>query len=167
LLAAKYKSPYTVVESLIDPGALIIADKMLDKKSAKVIKTIPSSDTSVGSRVHDMAQDVVEQIVENIKMDKRFAIQLKLMNRWKFLTKPSYLYTFGILMLRKVLLLMKFSDVNNYQNIQRERIFLKSFVDNFIRLELNLQWEWCVSVSTDGAASMTGKKRSCCPYSRN
>jgi hypothetical protein len=58
LLAAKNKSPYTAVESLIVPGALIIADKMLDKKSAKVIKTIPSSDTSVGRRVHDMAQDV-------------------------------------------------------------------------------------------------------------
>jgi hypothetical protein len=49
---------------------------MLDKKCAKVIKTIPSSDTTVGRRVHDMAQDVVEQIVENIKMDKRFAIQI-------------------------------------------------------------------------------------------
>jgi hypothetical protein len=48
LLAAKNKSPYTAVESLIVPGALIIVDKMLDKKSAKVIKTIPSSDTSVG-----------------------------------------------------------------------------------------------------------------------
>jgi hypothetical protein len=59
LLAAKNKSPYTAVESLIVPGALIIADKMLDKKSAKVTKTIPSSDTSVGRRVHDMAQDVV------------------------------------------------------------------------------------------------------------
>ena len=29
-------------------------------------------------------------------------------------------------------------------------------LDNFIRLELDLQWEWCVSVYFDGAASMTG-----------
>ncbi|KAJ4436291.1 hypothetical protein ANN_18922 [Periplaneta americana] len=31
---------------------------------------------SVGSRIHDMAQDVVEQIVGNSKLDKRFAIQI-------------------------------------------------------------------------------------------
>jgi hypothetical protein len=30
--------------------------------------------------------------------------------------------------------------------------------DNFIKLELDLQWEWCISVSTDGAASMAGQK---------
>jgi hypothetical protein len=101
---------------------------MLDKKSAEVIKTIPSSDTSVGRRVHDMAQGVVEQIVENIKMNKRFAIQIDESADVSDEVELLIPYTFGILMLRKVLLLMKFSDVNNYQNIQRERIFLKSLI---------------------------------------
>jgi hypothetical protein len=76
LIAAKNRSSYTAVESLIVTGALIIADKILDKKSANPIKTIPSSETTVGYRIHDRAQDVVEQITVNIKIDKRFAIQI-------------------------------------------------------------------------------------------
>jgi hypothetical protein len=31
-------------------------------------------------------------------------------------------------------------------------------LDNFIKLELDLLWEWYVTVSTDGAASMAGQK---------
>jgi hypothetical protein len=38
LLAAKNKSSYTAVESLIVPGGLIITDKMLDKKICKCNK---------------------------------------------------------------------------------------------------------------------------------
>jgi hypothetical protein len=34
------------VELLTLPGALIIADKMLDKKSSNAIETIPSSNTA-------------------------------------------------------------------------------------------------------------------------
>jgi hypothetical protein len=58
------------------PGALSIADKVLDKISANAIKTIQSSDTTIHRRIHDIAQDVVEQITENIKLDKRFPIQI-------------------------------------------------------------------------------------------
>jgi len=54
LLAAKYKSPYNAVESLTVPGALIIAEKMLDIKSPPILKTITGSDTSVGRRIVDI-----------------------------------------------------------------------------------------------------------------
>lgn len=57
------------------PGALKLADKMLDKKTANEVKTIQGSDTTAHCTIHDMAQDAVEQITENIKLDKRFAIQ--------------------------------------------------------------------------------------------
>jgi hypothetical protein len=58
------------------PGALIVADKMLDKISVKAIKAIASSDTNSGRRIHDMAQNVVEQITENIKIDEKSSIQI-------------------------------------------------------------------------------------------
>lgn len=47
LLTAKNKASYAAVESLIIPGALIIANKMLDIKSANKIIMIPHSDTTV------------------------------------------------------------------------------------------------------------------------
>lgn len=58
LLAAKNES------STIVPGALIAADKMLDKKYANATKMIPSSDTNIYHRIHDMAQDV-EQMTKH------------------------------------------------------------------------------------------------------
>jgi hypothetical protein len=80
------------------------------------------------------------------------------MNRWMFLTKPSYLYTY-----------IRYFDVKkgaifdeilgckqSPEHTKGEDIF--KIFDNFKRSELDLQWEWCVSVSTDGAASMTGHK---------
>jgi hypothetical protein len=39
------------------------------------MKTIPSSDTTLHRRIHYIVQDV-EQITENIKRDKKFAIQI-------------------------------------------------------------------------------------------
>jgi hypothetical protein len=64
------------MDSLIVPCALIIVDKMLDKRTETAIKTISSSDTSIYRRNRDMAQDIVEQITDNIELDKRFAIQI-------------------------------------------------------------------------------------------
>lgn len=82
--------------------ALIIADKMLERKSANAIKRILRSDTTVGRRIHDMGQGVVEHITENIKIDKRFAIQI---DRSVDVSDEAKL-------LSKGLLLLKFSDVN-------------------------------------------------------
>jgi len=49
---------------------------MLDIKTPAIITFIPGSNTSVGRRIADVAQDVVAQIVESIKIDRRFAIRI-------------------------------------------------------------------------------------------
>jgi hypothetical protein len=102
---------------------------MLDKKFANAIIMSPSSDTTVHCRVCDMARDVAEKITENITFYKRSVIRI--MNWLMFLMKPSCLYTFGSLTLRKGLLLMNSLDVNNYQDIQREKIFLKALTISY------------------------------------
>jgi hypothetical protein len=73
LVVARNKLSYTTEEFLIVSSALFVADKMLDKKSANAIKTIQSSDTNVHCGIYDIAQHAVEQITQNIKLDKRFA----------------------------------------------------------------------------------------------
>jgi hypothetical protein len=78
------------------------------------IKTIPSSDTTVGRRIHDMAQYDVEQIIiqRTLKLPKD--LQFKLMIGWLFLMKPSCLYTFGTFILRKGLSLFVFGHLQNF-----------------------------------------------------
>jgi hypothetical protein len=53
------------------------------------------------------------------------------------------------------------------EHTKGEDIF--KILHNLIKLEIHvhLQWEWCVSVSTDGVLQCQAKKRSCCPYSRH
>jgi hypothetical protein len=62
------------VESLDVPGALIVADRVLDKESENAIKTTASSHTTTDRRNH-MAQDAVQPITDNIQLHRRFAIQ--------------------------------------------------------------------------------------------
>lgn len=124
LLVARNKPSYTTVESLIMPGALILAYKMLDKKTANAIKTIQSSDTTPHCTIHDMAQDAVEQITVNVKLDKRFAIQtdesMEVSDEAELLVYIKYFYV------KKWAIVEEILDVNNYQNIQWKKIFLKS-----------------------------------------
>ena len=120
------------------PGALIIADKMLDKKSANAIKTIPSSDTTVGRRMQDMAQDVAEQITENIKIDKGFAIQIDesvdVSDEAELLV---YIRHFDV---KKGAIVDEILGCKQLpEHTKGEDIF--KILDNFISLELDLQWE--------------------------
>jgi hypothetical protein len=125
LIAAKNRSSYTPIEYLIVPGALIIADKMLHKKkSANAIKRIPSSDTTVGSRIHDMAQEVVEQITENIKIDKKFTIQI---DESVDVSDEADLFVYiRYFDVKKGTIVDEILGCKQLPNIQREKIFLKS-----------------------------------------
>ncbi|KAJ8941258.1 hypothetical protein NQ314_010456 [Rhamnusium bicolor] len=49
---------------------------MFDSKAVQAIKTIPYSDTNTARRVQEMAQDVREQLLQEIKIDHRFSLQL-------------------------------------------------------------------------------------------
>uniref|UniRef100_A0A8C1WF61 DUF4371 domain-containing protein n=1 Tax=Cyprinus carpio TaxID=7962 RepID=A0A8C1WF61_CYPCA len=63
-------------EELFVPAAAILAEKMLDKKAAKAIKTVPLSNDTVCRRIDDMAEDIVAQVVDNLKWTTSFALQL-------------------------------------------------------------------------------------------
>uniref|UniRef100_A0A671QJ58 Uncharacterized protein n=1 Tax=Sinocyclocheilus anshuiensis TaxID=1608454 RepID=A0A671QJ58_9TELE len=61
---------------LIVPAAAILAETMLDKKAAKAIKTVPLSNDTVCRRIDDMAEDIIAQVVGNLKRTTSFALQL-------------------------------------------------------------------------------------------
>ncbi|KDR09219.1 Zinc finger MYM-type protein 6 [Zootermopsis nevadensis] len=102
-----------------------------------------------------MAQDVVEQITENIKIDKIFAIEIDesmdVSNEAKLLVYIQYFDVKKGVIADEILGCKQLPDHTKGEDISK-------ILDSFIRLELDLQWESCVSVSTDGAASMSGQK---------
>ena len=75
-LTTRAKKDYSITENLIIPGALIIAENMLGGAAVNAIKSIPFSDTTMARRIEEMACDVSQQVIEKIKQDKRFALQL-------------------------------------------------------------------------------------------
>ncbi|XP_064413708.1 zinc finger MYM-type protein 6-like [Latimeria chalumnae] len=149
LLTARAKKAYSTMETLIIPGALIIAEKMLGDKAVNAIKSIPHSDTSMARRIDEMAHDV-----QNITLDKGFALQLDestdVSNNAQLIMYVHY-YNVETGITDEILACKSLPG-----NTTGEEIF--NILDSFIRIECNLQWEWCTSISTDGAASMTGHK---------
>ncbi|XP_046975180.1 protein FAM200B-like [Vanessa cardui] len=71
---AKCKKPHTIAEELILPAAVDMVSIMIGESAAKEIKNIPLSNNTISRRIHDMAEDINEQIVR--KLSGLFAIQL-------------------------------------------------------------------------------------------
>lgn len=70
---AKCKKPH-IAEELILPAEVDMVSVMIGESAAKEIKNVPLSNNTISRRIHDMAEDINEQIVE--KLSGLFAIQL-------------------------------------------------------------------------------------------
>ena len=75
-MTARAKKDYSITENLIIPGVLMIAENMLGAAAVNAIKSISFSDTTMARRIEEMACDVSQQVIEKIKQDKCFALQL-------------------------------------------------------------------------------------------
>uniref|UniRef100_A0A3P9H253 HAT C-terminal dimerisation domain-containing protein n=1 Tax=Oryzias latipes TaxID=8090 RepID=A0A3P9H253_ORYLA len=62
-LVAKAKKPFTIAEDLLLPAAVVLAETMLDKKSADTFKTVPLSKETVCRTIDTMGTDIMEQVV--------------------------------------------------------------------------------------------------------
>uniref|UniRef100_A0A8C1M8T8 C2H2-type domain-containing protein n=1 Tax=Cyprinus carpio TaxID=7962 RepID=A0A8C1M8T8_CYPCA len=151
LLVAKSKKPFTVAEELILPAAVILAETMIDKKAADALKTVPLSNNTVCWRIDDMAVDIVDQVVEKLKLSGSFALQL---DESTDVSGEAQLIAF-----------VRYRDISE---INEHILFCKKLtgsttvkdvfhvIDTFFS-EHNLDWKSCIHVCTDGAASMTGR----------
>ncbi|KAI6651788.1 SCAN domain-containing protein 3-like [Oopsacas minuta] len=123
---------------------------MLGAAAVNAIKSISFSDTTMARRIEEMACDVSLQVIEKIKQVKCFALQLDestdISNQAQLLMYVRY-YDEGIndqILACKSLL----------GKTTGEKIF--EVLDGHIRAECEFKWEWCTSISSDGAASITG-----------
>jgi hypothetical protein len=68
--------PHTTGESLLPPAAKDMASSVLGEKVAQQLESIPLSNDTVSRRISDMASNVKEQLIEKLKANKYYSIQL-------------------------------------------------------------------------------------------
>ena len=150
MLVAKSKKPHSIVEELILPAAVAMAEIMIDKKAADELKKVPLSNNTVSRRIDDMSDDITEQVVNKIKQAGQFALQLDEMTD---VSGDAQLLAF-----------VRYKDVSD---INEHILFCKRLpgkttgeemfhvIDSFFK-EHDVQWKTCSHICTDGAAAMTG-----------
>lgn len=153
LRVAKAKKPHTIAEELILPCAIDMAKTVLGEKMANKIRAIPLSNNTLRRRIVDMSADVKKQLIDCLKMSKKFALQLD---------ESTDVADCAIL-----LVFVRF--INRADTILQEEFLFSTelptrttgneifkCLDTFMT-ESGLEWNNCMGITTDGAAAMTGK----------
>ncbi|XP_053171455.1 zinc finger BED domain-containing protein 5-like [Scomber japonicus] len=149
---ARCKKPHTIGEELILPAALDMVSVMLDDASAAKLKTIPLSNDTVARRINDIANDLQDQLVENLK-DKRFALQFdEATDSNKDCLFIAYVRFDMTNSLCEDLLFCKYVR----DRATAEELF--KMLDCFLT-ENGLKWENCIGVCSDGAQTMAGVRK--------
>ena len=73
---AKSKKPHTIGEELIKPCLIEATTLVLEKKKANRLEEISLSSDTVKKRISEMNQDILLQVVEEIKSSPIFSLQL-------------------------------------------------------------------------------------------
>ena len=153
LLCAKKKKAHTIAEELVKPCALEMAKIVLGTEAEKKLKQIPLSNDIIHSRIHDMSQDVLQQVITDLKASPvRVSIQLDESTDVSFCSQ-----------------LMAFVRYVKEKEVVEEFLFCKplkttakatdvfSLVKEFF-LEHEMTLNMCGSICTDGAPVMLGNK---------
>jgi len=72
---AKCKIPHTIAEQLILPAALDMVNIMVGESAGKLLSKVPLSNNTVSRRIHHMAEDLNDQLVEKTK-EREFGFHL-------------------------------------------------------------------------------------------
>uniref|UniRef100_UPI00358F3ED5 zinc finger MYM-type protein 6-like n=1 Tax=Myxine glutinosa TaxID=7769 RepID=UPI00358F3ED5 len=149
---AKEKKPYTIAEQLILPCAKAMCREVLGETAASKRSTNPLSADTIRRRIIDMGEDIEHQLYANLEANK-FVIQLdeSMDIAQKALILIFVHYRHGDDFMEDLLA----CDERQNKTTAAE-IF--AVVNKHIALH-SLRWEDCVGVCTDGAASMTGRRR--------
>lgn len=150
---AKCKKPYNIGESLIKPCLIDVSSELLGPSATKKMMNLPLSNDTISRRINDLSVDIEEQIIDKIKSSKWFSIQLDestdisqkaiLLCYVRFIDFQTLELCEDLLCCCELLTHTTGSEVFKQLNGYMEKV--------------QLNWNNCVSVCTDGAASMTGK----------
>jgi len=76
LRVAKAKKPYTIGETLVIGCIKDVCMEMLGEAAARKVAQVPLSNDTIARRIHDLAQDMEDQLIGQIKLAKYFSLQL-------------------------------------------------------------------------------------------
>lgn len=151
LRIAKKGKPHTIAEELILPAAQDMVSNMISPDAAKKLSTIPLSNNSVGRRIIEMAQDIKDQLKTKLQKSEYFSIQVDES------TDVSSLAQF-----------MCFVRFESDGRVEEDILFCKPLPDQATGEEmfkmfmsatdsLQIDFQKCISICSDGAKAMTGK----------
>jgi hypothetical protein len=126
--------------------------EMLGEQAAKKVAQMPLSSDTIARRIHDIADDIENQLIEQIKKPKHFAVQLD---------ESTDVANEAIL-----LVYVTFQKDND---LKEEFLFSASLrtkttsseifktVRDYVVDKCGLDFKFCVGICSDGAAAMTGR----------
>ncbi len=151
-LIAQTKKPHTIGETLIKPAAVAMCRVIHGEEIANELMTVPLSNDTVACRVHDIAKDIKSQLIDRIN-GKKYALQVDestdVSNSAQLLAFIKY--TFDGKLHEDMLFCSALEGTFTGSDI-----FTK--LDTKIK-EMELSWDNCVGVCTDGAGAMVGKNK--------
>lgn len=151
-LRAKEKKPPTVAEELVKPCALGMAKIVLGRDAQKKLQQVPLSNDVIRSRIHAMSQDILQQVLEDIKASPlKVGIQL---DESTDVDGCSQLLVFEQYVKEKEIL-EEFLFCEPLQ-LTTKGIDVFSLIKDFF-LKHKIMFDVCASICTDGASAMLGK----------
>ncbi|XP_047591129.1 SCAN domain-containing protein 3 isoform X1 [Lutra lutra] len=153
LPVAKSKTPYTIAETLVKDCIREVCLEMLGESAAKKVAQVPLSNDTIARRIQELASDMEDQLVEQIKAAKYFSLQLDECRD-----------------VANMVILLVYVRFEHDDDIKEEFFFSASLptnttsaelyeaVKNYVVNKCGLEFRFCVGVCSDGAASMTGTR---------
>jgi zinc finger BED domain-containing protein 5/7/8/9 len=143
--------PFTIVEDLVFPAMKDVVTTMIGEDAANQLDKIPRSNNTMQRRTCDIAGDLLDQLVEKLKLSPYFAIQLDestdCANIAQLLCMVRYIDGDS---LKDDMLFCR--PLEGRTTAECLYAVFKATVQN-----LEVDWEKCIGVCSDGARAMTGK----------
>lgn len=157
-LLARKKKPHSDAENIILPSLEIAVEAMVSGPAVDRVKLIPLSSDTIARRIQDMSDDIDQQLKEHFLNNQEPILKL-----WALQIDESTDIS------NKAQLIAYLRVVMN-QSIQNQFFFCSELKetttgqDIFELVDQNieskgLKWENCVSICTDGAPAMQGRKK--------
>lgn len=149
---AKEKMAHTAAEKIILPACMDMVRMIFDDKSADKLRTIPLSDNTISRRICTIAKHLEEMLITRLQSGIDFAIQLD--ESTDIASCPALLvyvrYVWQDDFIEDLLCCFNLSS-------QRTGFDLFTELEKCIVSQYKLNWRNWKGISSDGAATMTGK----------
>uniref|UniRef100_A0A667X2M9 HAT C-terminal dimerisation domain-containing protein n=1 Tax=Myripristis murdjan TaxID=586833 RepID=A0A667X2M9_9TELE len=139
-------------KKLLLPATIDMVSTVIDEKSAEKLKRIPLSNNTVSRRIHDISENLEEQLVSRLKAAGDFSIQLD--------------ESTDVSDCASLLVYVRYVWENDFAEdflccltiptgTTGEEIF--SVLNDYMATKCGLDWANCKGITSDGAANMTGR----------